>query len=91
MSLTGTNSNNENKGSWSGSNREGRGRNSKNRPTCQVCGKIGHATSICYYGFNQSYMGAPPNQAKVNLSNTNNPPYNAFVASPETISDQIGT
>lgn len=56
----------ENVSNWKGSNKNnrerGRGRNS-NKPICQVCGKLGHVASVCYYRFNQNYMGGPPNQS----------------------------
>lgn len=90
VSKTGNNSNNENKGNWRGLDRGDRGKNSNNRPICQICGKIGHAASICYYRFNQNYMGAPPNQVRANSSSSNknngHSPYNAFIASLETVS-----
>jgi hypothetical protein len=26
------------------------------RPTCQVCGKLGHTALVCYYRFDQTYQ-----------------------------------
>uniref|UniRef100_A0A2N9GMC7 Uncharacterized protein n=1 Tax=Fagus sylvatica TaxID=28930 RepID=A0A2N9GMC7_FAGSY len=47
------------RGSFSNSQRNprgcGRGRNTSNRPTCQVCHKPGHAALTCYHRFDNSY------------------------------------
>lgn len=44
-------------------NRGGRGRFGKgnNRPTCQVCGKLGHIALNFYFWFDQSYCGSSSN------------------------------
>ncbi|KAI9178083.1 hypothetical protein LWI28_022537 [Acer negundo] len=78
-------------GRFSGSNNRG-GRSQRSRggryngnqpPICQVCGKICHTTAYCYYRFDNSYMGAPPEPNKINQQNQ----HSAFVATPETLSD----
>uniref|UniRef100_A0A803PZP0 Reverse transcriptase Ty1/copia-type domain-containing protein n=1 Tax=Cannabis sativa TaxID=3483 RepID=A0A803PZP0_CANSA len=62
----------------------GRGRTNTLRPTCQVCGKYGHSTTVCYNRFDESYMGADPN----NTNGGNKTPqtnHNAFIANPEVL------
>lgn len=83
---------NNNKINWRGSNsnRGGRargwGRNSNGRPVYQICGKIGHLASVCYYRSYLNYMGSVPNQ---NKNSTINSPYNAsaYFTAPETVTD----
>ncbi|KAK0600457.1 hypothetical protein LWI29_015218 [Acer saccharum] len=58
--------------------RGGRGNNSK--PTCQVCGRFGHTAAVCYYRYDNQYMGNPPEQNK-----NNNP--TAFIAAPDVVND----
>ncbi|KAI9182401.1 hypothetical protein LWI28_024967 [Acer negundo] len=78
-------------GRFSGSNNRGgrsqRGKegkyNSNQQPICQVCGKIGHTAAYCYYRFDNSYMGAPPEPNKNNQQNQ----HSTFVATQETLSD----
>lgn len=74
-------------GNSSRGNRNFRGRGGRfggnsSKPTCQVCGKLGHTAATCYHRFNSSYMGSTPStdQNKVNQ-------VTAFVASPETLTD----
>ncbi|XP_022142770.1 uncharacterized protein LOC111012809 [Momordica charantia] len=65
-----------------GRNRGGRfqgQRSNSSRPTCQVCGKIGHLAVVCYHRLNMQYMGNTPqggNQAP-----------NAYITGPEVIID----
>lgn len=65
------NQNAPNRGSSSFSNHQGRGNPNSNRgrgrqgrdntkPTCQVCGKYGHSAAVCYFRYNDHYMGQPP-------------------------------
>ncbi|TXG55646.1 hypothetical protein EZV62_020902 [Acer yangbiense] len=57
------------------------GRNNNSRPTCQVCGKFGHSASVCYFRYDDNYMGSVPTAN----SNANSP--SVFVATPETVDD----
>nr|KYP75308.1 hypothetical protein KK1_008029 [Cajanus cajan] len=69
-----------NRGSWRGNNfrgtrgGRGRGRLSRDKPTCQVCEKIGHIAVQCFYRFDKSYMGQS--------SDDKQEKHNAFIASP---------
>lgn len=67
-----SNNQDTNKANWRGStgsrggrtgSRGGRGRfgRGNNRPTCQICGKIGHIALNCYFLFDQSYCGSASN------------------------------
>lgn len=77
---------------WRGSNSNsggrarGEGRNYNGRPVCQICGKMGHLATVCYYRTYFSYMGSAPNR---NKSITNLNPYNAsaYFAGLETVND----
>ncbi|KAK0586960.1 hypothetical protein LWI29_015268 [Acer saccharum] len=59
-------SQNNNRGG--GRSRGRNGRNNNSRPTCQVCGKIGHSAAVCYYRFDNHYMGSPPSDQNKNSS-----------------------
>ncbi|KAK9168661.1 hypothetical protein Syun_000801 [Stephania yunnanensis] len=67
----------------------GRYHSSNNKPFCQICGKVSHTTTICYYRNDSSYMGsvpAPPSQPQLHpLHNT--PTSSAFIASPPSMTD----
>jgi hypothetical protein len=43
---------------------------SRSRPTCQVCGKLGHSAFICYNRFNQAYQASGPNLTAYNAMAT---------------------
>ncbi|TXG63419.1 hypothetical protein EZV62_010413 [Acer yangbiense] len=60
-----------------------RGRSNGNKPTCQLCNKIGHTASICWNRFDQNFMGNTSNQ----FSQSRNQSPNAFMASHETLED----
>ena len=67
--------------SFSSGQRTNRGRsrghgtsNNGSRPTCQVCGKLGHMALTCYHRFDNSYS-----------SNSN---MQAFLATPQTLVDE---
>lgn len=85
---------NKNKGNWRGSPRggrgRGRGRNQGSRPICQVCGKLGHTASICYYIYNQAYMGVPleKQQNQNGISSNFTTPYSAYFTNSESTDDQ---
>ncbi|KAK9132256.1 hypothetical protein Scep_011784 [Stephania cephalantha] len=51
---------NGNRGGRGNGRFRGRGgfKNTNNRPTCQICNKIGHTAAVCYYGSDMNYMGA---------------------------------
>ncbi|KAL5565400.1 hypothetical protein UlMin_028564 [Ulmus minor] len=59
--------------------RGGRSGNSS-QPICQVYGKIGHTAAYCYFKFDNSYMGAPPEPSKNNHNI-------AFIALPKNLAD----
>lgn len=71
--------NSSDSGPWHGQNSDSRGgrsqrgcgRGGRNKPVCQVCGKSGHTTAICYFKYDQSYMGSVPGSLASN-SNHNN-------------------
>ena len=43
---------------------------STSRPTCQVCGKLGHSALIYYNRFNQAYQALGPNLTTYNAMTT---------------------
>lgn len=49
-----------------------------NKPTCQVCGKFGHAANICFHRFKKEF--APVSQVNTNRNS-------AYVATPEVVAD----
>lgn len=71
----------------------GRGRSNNSRPIRQVCGKVGHTALICYYRYNQSYMGSVPadqhkNNSNTVAANTTNPYATYATAAPNDVADQ---
>lgn len=40
------------------------------RPTCQVCGKVGHIALKCYYRFDHAYQSDPPRNFTASYSST---------------------
>lgn len=71
----------------------GRGQNGRgnNPPVCQVCGKIRHTATDCYFRYDQAYMGSFPSSGNPNstITNSNNSTVAqlAYVASANTIVD----
>lgn len=63
----------------------GRGRMSRDKQICQVCGKAGHVAVYCYFSFDKAYMGHPPDENKSEKRGNQN--FNAFIASPESVQD----
>ena len=69
-----------NGGRNNGNRSRGRGRNNgrwnnSNRPTCQMCGKIGHVSISCYHRFDQNFQGN--NQANIYQSSQPQSNYNS--------------
>ncbi|KAI9187499.1 hypothetical protein LWI28_028847 [Acer negundo] len=75
--------NNNNSRGFRGRFRGIKGRSNGNKPTCQLCNKIGHTASICWNIFDQNFMGSALDQ--FNQSKNQSP--NAFIASPEMLED----
>ncbi|KAK9101622.1 hypothetical protein Scep_025052 [Stephania cephalantha] len=50
---------NSNRGGRGNGRFRGRGgfKNTNNRPTCQICNKIGHTAAMCYYRSDMNYTG----------------------------------
>ncbi|KAK9093963.1 hypothetical protein Scep_025432 [Stephania cephalantha] len=70
---------NGNRGSYNGGRgNKGKGKcgrfNSNNRPVCQICKKVGHEASICYYITDLAYGTNNPHHAHVNHSFLNSVP-----------------
>lgn len=64
-----------------GRNRGKGGRSSNSKPTCQVCGKIGHVVDVCYGRYGNKYMGSTPKDIK----NTSQTPYSTYIIATETV------
>ncbi|XP_020961352.1 uncharacterized protein LOC110263850 [Arachis ipaensis] len=73
-------------------NRGGRGSWNSNRPQCQICGKLGHIASYCYFRFDQQFQHAQQNSPNSSMHNALPPPPSfhnpkAMLATPATIAD----
>lgn len=44
------------------------------KPTCQVCGKVGHVALKCYYRFDHSYQSDPPKSLSAHYSTSTSSP-----------------
>nr|XP_029148600.1 uncharacterized protein LOC114925294 [Arachis hypogaea]XP_029154457.1 uncharacterized protein LOC114927710 [Arachis hypogaea] len=55
-------------------NRGGRGSWNSNRPQCQICGKLGHIASYCYFRFDQQFQHAQQNSPTSSMHNALPPP-----------------
>ncbi|XP_020972883.1 uncharacterized protein LOC110269414 [Arachis ipaensis] len=75
------------------SQRGGRGAwNNPNRPQCQICGKLGHVASYCYFRFDQQFQHAQQNSGLSSMHNALPPPpsfhnHRALLATPITMVD----
>lgn len=82
------NNNNNQRGGRTNRGR-GRGRNNNSRHVCQVCGKTGHTAAVCYFRYDNTYMGFVPgstNSSYVNNSITGSHP--AYFATANSVVDQ---
>jgi hypothetical protein len=48
------------------------------RPTCQVCGKMGHTALTCYHRFDQAYQSAGPNLTAYAANSSYSPDINWY-------------
>ena len=48
------------------------------RPTCQVCGKLGHTALTCYHRFDQAYQSAGPNLTAYAANSSYSPDINWY-------------
>ncbi|MDV3183806.1 MAG: hypothetical protein Q8847_02445 [Sweet potato little leaf phytoplasma] len=75
------------------SNRGGRGRGRNNfqrnnsRPTCQLCGKYGHAAPACYLRFEESFNNPHAAATTNNNQGNNSGGSSAYIATPDILND----
>lgn len=66
---------------------EEEGRTFKDKPTCQVCGTVGHSGTNCYYRFDKAYMGQPPDENREEKASEKVERHNAYIGTPNSVRD----